>query len=559
MVSSVRYTAYGVAVDLDYVEEHQYDVCHWCGKCHSHDYPFSKPFGVHKGRYPSYSKNWIKSFPSVEGFSCPHSGCYIEPKSKSGVTQHMNAVHGGWAVFPHSGPNQKKDSTPFSLPIIDLTQHGFDAETVSSMNKALSGQTPRDWTPVLGSPDFPSRIASIYIAADLVLDYPELKPLLDTHVSEMMHHILNYLVISTTGEARYFGTLVQEKLYTEAVPSLLAPLKPLTQWLAASLPTNQTAGRMQVWQQGLSLAQIVGAEALLLSLEELFSLPLWTGKSVGGDSWARVAAHGVKFLKGEESPMLALDSIIDIVHNNGWALNKYYSQEDRCDNHSIALSAILNQKHDNALRLLTLVCVQPWLQEALVEQGIIYRLYEYLPNADKIKNYTCSEVAARSNLILPPPKESSRFAAIESVEGFWLTHVRGFVSWLNLFGEPPYSASSIGLAIWQNLIAQNDRSPTYAQWRQWNDLVRGSAIRLRSVVEAIQQGFSPEEAEEQFGAEESQAQPLFQNKKTVVFNEPATSVATTVPEHPVFVNTQESSSVVLLEGFASSRAELQPA
>lgn len=565
---------------MQYLALHGFDVCHRCGFCHVHSLEMANVKGailkLPKNHVPAFCgnpKTLPESFtPQAHPLYCPYKHCHHSPfKSKAGLTNHVNYKHKGWSTEPVD--NEAGEPVKHRLPDIDLTQFGYDLAIVEALNKSIQSQaapSEEQLVSVLGPRDVVQTLSTIYIGLDLALDTPDaprLKTLVDEHIREVMTHILNYLVMSSLGEARH----LPERIGSQKSVDDIGRLSPLARWLAASLSSGDRFNRTDVWMRGLLIADVVGFQATLRVLEELFLLPVWGVEkraSYGGLKWAQVCAHALKFIDGYESPIMALDSIVDIVHNGGWALNKYYhdrhthiivDHNQATTNHSISLQDALDTKQESALPLLPLVCIDPWLKEAiLAEEGLIYRLHKQLPTTDSnlFFKFKKSEIASRMGLGISASEESKRFAHLECIEGFWPPYIHAFSAWIHAFGKGEVDANRSysddkGYRIWVEFINRRNAPPRYDDLTGWCSAVpstgrtgwkRNQSSWLRKLVEALDAGLAPKEAKKLWRAELSAPEPPTTEPKTVKFSSPPIPSRGTDGSVDIYITTTDSAT-----------------
>ena len=464
------YTAYGVLVS-ESARLHSVEcTCQLCGLCIEEGHPYNHQTLI--GDLPLQTEQMLY---------CPFRSCLTHkgwdgiwtPRlftRRSSLTQHLNRAH-TVAGFPRS---------------VRATSFASDAEAERLEALWNRSTETKDFdegvaAQCLGERDLVSRLSSIYIALDLALDNPVLQRAVDAEIEYTMQHVLNYFVMSTLGEARYLSNAGHSRVHELARD--LATLEKtedwFTLWLAQHLylRTSKRLGRHTVWRMALDLVDIVGYERLLLALISIFRFGVWEiSTRVGGLKWASVARHGLKFVLREESPLVALDSIVDVVHNGGWALNKYYNQEHSCSQHTLPIGAALNIKHDNAMNLLALCCIQPWLKGALLSNDLTYTLTRHLPTPSAEAKWAASETRARFDAGLRFTVPPGTIADLES-SGFWTP--LEFLPWLETYGTDEHQAKygrygdgfEKAANTWQWLYRNpkqgEPRSPSLADFLTW--------------------------------------------------------------------------------------------
>ena len=140
------------------------------------------------------------------------------------------------------------------------------------------------------------------------------KKLLDAHKKMLAKHMLNYLLISCAGVARHTPSKSHGDItkMSEMAQTMLR---------AMSINTN-LLNRQYMWSAAYDLAQVSGYLPILEALEEMFNLD-WVTGSYGGKKWAKIAELAKNYANEEYTEAIFIDGIMNIVHNGGWAFNKY--------------------------------------------------------------------------------------------------------------------------------------------------------------------------------------------------------------------------------------------
>lgn len=211
----------------------------------------------------------------------------------------------------------------------------------------------------LGHEDLPVRVAGFYILHLAAQEVPAAGRFFAPQAEALAHHILNYIIAACLGEARYAKD----------------PRTPIGK-AAVAAARRYGCSRDTIWVAGLLLAanEEMRHEILSQCLTE-FREGHW-GRSYGGRRWADVARYGLRYLSGQMSPTLFVDGIIDIVHNNGWAFNKYFLEVHNCGLHWAQLRTVLDIKASSDLSpLVHCVCLprqveHPWVEMGLKKVGV---------------------------------------------------------------------------------------------------------------------------------------------------------------------------------------------
>lgn len=486
-----HYTAYGVQYASGHGVECTCQICGHCATNGTHDYINHVPL---ISTIPQFPPPDLKLYcPLVECVKYKYDWQLHQPalyvfrtfKSRHGLTQHLNRIHpgvlSGTADYPTCPP-----ATAFGVTL----EQGVYLETLwgEASTRKVEQYSIRNEAASLGGRDISTRLAAIYMGIELALDNPSLRDVVDAEINRTMAHILNYFVMSTMGEARYlneiakpptkrasFADSLHKLLATACVDEAAEQQKQFTVWLThhflSSIVTKRTANRFQVWEMGLDIAKVVGYEKVLVALEFLFNMPGWgTNVSVGGRKWGTVARHGLKFVRQEESPLMALDSIVDVVHNGGWALNKYYLQEHHCPTHHTSLANVLNIKQQSAFDLLPHVCLEPWMKGIIAND--LHLITRYLPYPDSETKWHASESFARLQSNIPHTIPKDTLAHLECAP-IWRGDSDHFIQWLTLFGDASVPVTNSAFRLWQELIIHHSPAPDcpvpFSQFKGWYD------------------------------------------------------------------------------------------
>lgn len=165
---------------------------------------------------------------------------------------------------------------------------------------------------------------------------------------ELQQQILNYLLSSCLGEARH---ALNRCSITDATPSTWPDdMKEMIYYLTNGVYSDHGSERMYIWQTSDLVIKRYGLVRCFELLVMIFSLT-WIGGGYGGEKWKNIAQVGLEQVKGQYVvPVVFIDHVVDLVHNGGWALNKYYV--DRITNPNdqldidLTLATLLDGKRD---------------------------------------------------------------------------------------------------------------------------------------------------------------------------------------------------------------------
>jgi len=169
------------------------------------------------------------------------------------------------------------------------------------------------------------------------------KSMIDAHKKMLAKYLLNYLMVSCAGEARH--TL--SKTHGD-----ITKLSQMSQTLLVAKDKNaDLLNRQYMWSAIYDLSEVSGCEVIMESLEELFNLDWITG-SYGGKKWAKIAELAKNYCKGDYTESIFIDGIMNVVHNGGWAFNKYYKAQSGGNyyNPGISMMKLLDFKKEATLK-----------------------------------------------------------------------------------------------------------------------------------------------------------------------------------------------------------------
>ena len=405
-------------------------------------------------------------------FQCLGPLCYRLFTTKRGLSLHQ--YYAG-----HKSINEPPTTFEYTPEQVEITEQ---LERVLSDKRLRGSRDESAMSLVLGDRDMTASLASVYFLEDLALDYSHLKPLAAELTAQTMRQALDYLVMSSLGEARHIADrpqLVDERrLYW------------LSQWFVTYLRRIRGSyTRGSIWFLAHEAAQVVGYEAVLSVAQDIHKLTTWRGKGgFGGPKWAAVAQLGLDFVQGTKSPLLALDSIVDVVHNGGWAFNKYYSQRHICSYHTTALKRVLDAKATNARVLLRMVCLPTQVKNALTSGALVYRVAASLPTIETntMKNH---EVVARRTIGLSIDINEEA----QTDPTLWPNDADGFMSWAN---ATKYKVEQQSYDTWRIYYGETGHPPSYKELYGWLDWTRPLPYDSWAprMVEALSAGHDAETA-----------------------------------------------------------------
>ncbi|MEK0325431.1 MAG: hypothetical protein QQN63_06975 [Nitrosopumilus sp.] len=205
--------------------------------------------------------------------------------------------------------------------------------------KILSGYHSNKINPKhLGPKDILKDIGLFYI-----LMAHDDKKLYDDHKTLLAQRLLTYLMVSCAGEARHTLTKTHGDITTlgEMAQTILV----------ASNINGDLSNRQYMWSAIYDLSKVSGEGVIMEALEELFNLE-WVTSSYGGPKWAKIAQLAKNYCKGEYTEAIFIDGIMNVVHNGGWAFNKYYksSAGGSYYNDGITMMQLLDYKKEANLK-----------------------------------------------------------------------------------------------------------------------------------------------------------------------------------------------------------------
>ncbi len=192
----------------------------------------------------------------------------------------------------------------------------------------------------LGPRDITQTLFSWYLLMEYSLDHAELAFDLRVKTDILARQMLNYVVLASAGEARHGEG---------------SPLGLLASSLHAVISTDS---REEVWPRVAHLLRAgYSYEAVLTAIREVLNELHFSG-GYAGKKWLAIVDLGLSFAQGELTPTVFLDLVVDIVHNGGWAFDKYYNLRHRCDAHNTEFFKVLSVKRNaRPSRLLAQMCV----------------------------------------------------------------------------------------------------------------------------------------------------------------------------------------------------------
>jgi hypothetical protein len=169
-----------------------------------------------------------------------------------------------------------------------------------------------DWEDILGPKKILSDIIKFYLL--LEIDDPVLTP---SFAKKLATRLVNYMLISSMGEARH--------CVNEASGSITS-LGPFAKGITMAVNEDQqkfVLSRDTMWEIGYILANKFKPIKVFEALTEIFENLEWGG-AYGGNAWANLTRFAIKYLNKEFSDIIFVDGCMNIVHNGGWAFDKYY-------------------------------------------------------------------------------------------------------------------------------------------------------------------------------------------------------------------------------------------
>lgn len=226
---------------------------------------------------------------------------------------------------------------------------------------------------VLGSQDVSSTLAGLYLLLDHSLDN---SPMRMNYQSSLQFDFTqysdrvaaefgNYILMACCGELRWLAARCTKR-YQSALP-------PMTKALARAC---KNWAREVVWSAIYRLPEFDPAgefsrAELCTLLRDGFGMEDgWAGGGYGGAKWAAVAELGRRYYAKELSPLLFIDIVVDLVHNGGWAMDKYYGKVHLCHDHMVRLEDVLSIKRYSARKLPEQVCIPKKVVDMLARARI---------------------------------------------------------------------------------------------------------------------------------------------------------------------------------------------
>jgi hypothetical protein len=246
----------------------------------------------------------------------------------------------------------------------------LSAVAKAKINDLKSPNLIGDWPmESLGPVDVVNRLSNFYILADLSLDHSDLVPIWRDYGRELAENFINYIVFASMGECRYTTTKTirsDGRRWTETKKEAVAKgiLRDEGSLVLRIIGrTKSSSSRYKVWEKTVNALEFFPKEVLLEGCRQLFSLP-WE-PSYGGGSWARIAEVGLNYLAGNITPNMLVDILVDIIHNGGWALNKYYVDRHYCSKHALGLDELIDLKVMDAKALIPFTCLHPAVESVV--------------------------------------------------------------------------------------------------------------------------------------------------------------------------------------------------
>lgn len=233
-----------------------------------------------------------------------------------------------------------------------LDRHLFDR---------ITKQTPTEINAVelLGDTDITNQVAEFYLLMAASLERPD-----DDLCTGLFSYVANtlatrletYLIVSACGEARHCIDRVEMYNAIDIEASTLLHLLHNTQ-------------RREAWQVAIGAINVLGRRGVLEACRQIFDHLVWQ-PAYGGRAWAGVVETTLDWINNGRSPVWLVDRLVDVVHNGGWAFDKYYTNAHVCDIHGcVYLTNVLNAKNQDPAGLLGQVCLpegrEKYLQRVL--------------------------------------------------------------------------------------------------------------------------------------------------------------------------------------------------
>lgn len=185
---------------------------------------------------------------------------------------------------------------------------------------------------------------------------------LDRLTKVFAQEILVYLLASCLGEARH---VLRQRAYQR--PGYF-PNDKLPVFAQAVLQAAPNMNREPSWPVVRPLMEVLGSEEILIGLSGIFNGFHWGEGRIGygGPKWGQLADAGLMLVRKEIPPAIFIDTIISMVHNGGWAFNKWYYQVVQCcskhKSREAKFTKLLDIKANDASGLWNMTCLPKDLQ-----------------------------------------------------------------------------------------------------------------------------------------------------------------------------------------------------
>ena len=261
------------------------------------------------------------------GNYCYQCYCCCDSHSTSVGKVVVTAPRRGLISFYHSTEEMARhDSDEDHSAIMGEIIHKANTESQLRLNH---GGDPRAITQlVLGKPQLMvGRIAHYYMYQQLLIERPEdtiIQRRLDRLKKAFAQEILIYMVASCIGEARHIVKIPEYR-------SGANKRKPKHDFAKAIFNIAGDIAREPSWLAVRPLIKLFGVEEVLLGLREIFLDYDWSSHSgFGGPAWGKLTEHALLLAQGKISPGIFIDITVSMVHNGGWAFNKWYEGSPSC-------------------------------------------------------------------------------------------------------------------------------------------------------------------------------------------------------------------------------------
>lgn len=255
-----------------------------------------------------------------------------------------------------------------------LSKYSFSLEIKKTVQDEPAPPKPTVKSKYAKSVDIPSDVwkldrhlnlcqkcADLYIVLDMEIDYPDdVSKLRQEIVEGLAEQFAAYLDMAVGGEFRHAAHVC-----SSTSVAALAAKGPLHAELLKEATSGYNAGRHAMWGRWKEVREKHGLAALEV-VRDVFNEGKWDS-SFGGKKWGTAAEILLRYLSGEDSKLLFVDTAFSLQHNTGCIFNKIYDTN--------GLQSLLNAKAEGYVDELVAYASKEvsaaWAQKLAVKEALI--------------------------------------------------------------------------------------------------------------------------------------------------------------------------------------------